>query len=338
MVFFPDGSTLVAPDLQALATRVGLRTAVVEMEVPGRQAGMSARIENYLGFPNGISGADLARRAVTQARRLGVEILVARTVVALRLEDEYKVATLDDGGELRSHAVVLATGVRVRTLDVPGVERLLGASVYHGAASAEAVNYTGKRVVAVGGANSAGQGAMFLSRCAAEVLVLVRGDLLTRTMSRYLIDQIEATDRITVRTRVEVAAMTGTDHLETLTVRDPDTGEEESIETDAVFVFIGAVPCSTVLQGAWRPYRDPFVQETSVPGIFAAGDVRHGVIRRVASAVVQGWVAVSLVRQYSRRSEHPPGRGRHYGSATGCGSPVAGARHSSSSRISVAAS
>jgi thioredoxin reductase (NADPH) len=354
VVFFPDGTTLVAPDLHTLATRVGLgsppsqpfydlivigagpagltaavygaseglRTAVVEMEVPGGQAGTSARIENYLGFPNGISGADLARRAVTQARRLGAEILVARTVVALRVEDEYKVLTLDDGSELRSHAVVLATGVRVRTLDVPGVEPLLGASVYYGAASSEAVNYTGKRVVVVGGANSAGQGALFLSRYAAEVLVLVRGDSLTRTMSRYLIDQIEATDRITVRTLTEVVAMTGTDHLETITLRHADTGEDETIEADAVFVFIGAVPCSTLLHGlveldehgfvltgqdlvrdgrrpsGWRPDRDPFIQETSVPGIFAAGDVRHDVIRRVASAVGQGSVAVSLVHKY----------------------------------------
>ena len=354
VVFLPDGSTLVAPDVPTLADRLGLRaapkepfydlvvvgagpaglaaavygaseglrTAVVEMEVPGGQAGTSARIENYLGFPNGISGADLARRAVAQARRLGAEILVARTVLGLRVEDDYKVLTLEDGSELRSHAVVLATGVRVRTLDVPGVEPLLGASVYYGAASAEAVNYAGGRVVVVGGANSAGQGAMFLSRYAREVVVLVRGDSLDRTMSRYLIDQIEATEHITVRTRSEIVEVTGTDHLETLTVRHRDTGEEEVMDADAVFVFIGAAPCSNLLQGlvalddagfvltgqdllrdgkrpaGWRLDRDPFIQETSVPGIFAAGDVRHDVIRRVASAVGQGAVAVSLVHKY----------------------------------------
>jgi thioredoxin reductase (NADPH) len=354
VVFFPDGSTLLAPDLHTLAEKVGLRaaprqpfydlivvgagpaglaaavygaseglrTAVVEMEVPGGQAGTSARIENYLGFPSGISGADLARRAVTQARRLGAEILVARSVVALRVEDQYKILTLDDGSELRSHAVVLATGVRVRTLDVPGVEPLLGASIYYGAASAEAVNYTGKRVVVVGGANSAGQGALFLSRYAAEVVVLVRGESLQRTMSRYLIDQIEATESITVRTRALLVEATGTGHLETITVRDADSGEDEVLAADAVFVFIGALPCSAILQGivevdeagfvltgqdlvrdgrrprGWTLDRDPFVQETSVPGIFAAGDVRHDVIRRVASAVGQGAVAVSLVHKY----------------------------------------
>jgi thioredoxin reductase (NADPH) len=354
VVFLPDGTTLVAPDVPTLADRLGLRaapkepfydlvvvgagpaglaaavygaseglrTAVVEMEVPGGQAGTSARIENYLGFPNGISGADLARRAVTQARRLGAEILVARTVLGLRVEDAYKVLTLDDGSELRSHAVILATGVRVRTLDVPGVEKLLGASVYYGAASAEAANYAGKRVVVVGGANSAGQGAMFLSRYAREVLVLVRGESLVRTMSRYLIDQIEATEHIIVRPRTEIVEVAGTDHLETVTVRHRDTDEEEVLEADAVFVFIGAAPYSNVLQGlvelddagfvltgqdlvregrrprGWRLDRDPFPQETSVPGIFAAGDVRHDVIRRVASAVGQGSVAVSLVHKY----------------------------------------
>ncbi|MEZ5115426.1 MAG: FAD-dependent oxidoreductase [Candidatus Nanopelagicales bacterium] len=354
VLFFPDGTTLVDPDLHELAAKVGLsaapqhpfydlvvvgagpaglaaavygaseglRTAVVEREVPGGQAGTSARIENYLGFPNGIGGADLARRAVAQARRLGAEILVAQQVSRLRVEGPYKVVTLDDGSELRSRAVILATGVKVRTLDVPGVEPLLGASVYYGAASSEAVNYTDKTVVVVGGANSAGQGAMFLSRFAREVVVLVRGDLLTRTMSRYLIDQIEATPSISVRTHSEVTAVSGTNHLESVTVRDARTGEEEIVPADAVFVFIGAQPCSQLVHGVvetdesgfvltgqdlvhdgrrpkgWRPARDPFLLETSVPGIFAAGDVRHDVIRRVASAVGQGSVAVSLVHKY----------------------------------------
>ena len=355
VLFFPDGSTLVAPDLHDLAAKIGirapaqqpfydliivgagpaglaaavygasegLRTAVVEMDVPGGQAGTSSRIENYLGFPIGISGADLARRATTQARRLGAEILSAQKVMRLRIEDPYKIVTLDDGSELRCRALVLATGVKVRTLDVPGVEPLLGGSVYYGAAASEAVNYTGGRVIVVGGANSAGQGAMFLSRYAGHVTILVRGDSLDRSMSRYLIDQIEATGNITVRPQTEVSAVSGDGHLETVRLRNRVSGEEEEeIPADAMFVFIGAAPCTElvydivelneqgfVLTGqdlirdgrrprGWHLTRDPFVLETSVPGVFAAGDVRHDVIRRVASAVGQGAVAVSLVHKY----------------------------------------
>ncbi|MCV2395474.1 FAD-dependent oxidoreductase [Actinotalea sp. M2MS4P-6] len=354
VLYFPDGSTLVDPDVPQLAAKVGLRapaqqpfydliivgagpaglaaavygaseglrTAVVERDVPGGQAGTSSRIENYLGFPGGISGADLARRAATQARRLGAELLVAQEVTSLRVEDSYKVVTLDDGSELRCHALVLATGVTVRTLDVPGVEPLLGASVYYGAAASEAVSYRDKRVVVVGGANSAGQGAMFLSRFAAEVVMLIRGESLDRSMSRYLIDQIEATENITVRPHAVVAGLTGSTHLEQLTIRYPREDREETLPADALFVFIGAVPGSglvkdvveldragfvltgqDLLVGGRRPRgwtldRDPFLLETSVPGIFAAGDVRHDVIRRVASAVGQGAVAVSLVHKY----------------------------------------
>ncbi|GAA1061003.1 FAD-dependent oxidoreductase [Agromyces bracchium] len=354
VVFLPDGTTLFCPDLHELAERIGLRapaqqpfydlvvvgagpaglaaavygaseglrTVVVEREVPGGQAGTSSRIENYLGFPNGISGADLARRAVTQAKRLGAEIMSPQAVTGIRLEDSYKILTLDDGSELRCRALVLATGVSARTLGVPGEERLLGASVYYGAAASEAVAYSGCRVAVVGGANSAGQGAMFLSRYAAEVTILVRGDGLESSMSRYLIDQIEAAPNITVRPRSRVVALTGEDHLESVTVSDMATGGEEELPADAMFVFIGAVPGTDlvrdlvelddhgfVLTGQdlvhdgrrpreWAPKRDPFPQEASVPGIFAAGDVRHDVMRRVASAVGQGSVAVSLVHKY----------------------------------------
>lgn len=354
VVFLPDGTVLSCPDLHELADRIGLRTppqapfydlivigagpaglaaavygaseglrtAVIEREVPGGQAGTSSRIENYLGFPHGISGADLARRAVTQAKRLGAEILSPQTVTGLRVEDSYKIVTLDDGSELRSRAVVLATGVEARTLGIPGEDRLNGASVYYGAAASEAMSYSGCHVVVVGGANSAGQGAMFLSRYAAHVTILVRGDSLAKSMSRYLIDQIEATPNITVRPHAQVTECEGESRLTALTVRDTVTGAEERMPADAMFVFIGAVPGSElvrdlvelddggfvvtgqdlVLNGrrprGWTLKRDPFILETSVPGIFAAGDVRHDVMRRVASAVGQGAVVLSVVHKY----------------------------------------
>lgn len=354
VVFLPDGTVLACPDLHELAERIGLRappqapfydlivigagpaglaaavygaseglrTAVIEREVPGGQAGTSSRIENYLGFPHGISGADLARRAVTQAKRLGAEILYPQAVTAIRVEDSYKIVTLDDGSELRSRAIVLATGVEARTLGIPGEERLNGASVYYGAAASEAVSYSGCRVVVVGGANSAGQGAMFLSRYAAEVTMLVRGESLARSMSRYLIDQIEATRNITVRSHSEVIGLKGETRLMSMTVRDTVTGAEETLPADAMFVFIGAVPGTDLVRDlvqlddhgfvvtgqdlihdgrrprGWKLKRDPFILETSVPGIFAAGDVRADVMRRVASAVGQGSVALSVVHKY----------------------------------------
>jgi thioredoxin reductase (NADPH) len=354
LVFLPDGTVLTCPDLHELAAHIGLRapalapfydlivigagpaglaaavsgaseglrTAVVERDVPGGQAGTSSRIENYLGFPHGISGADLARRAVTQAKRLGAEILGPQAVTGIRVQDSYKIVALDDGSELRARALVLATGVEARTLGIPGEERLLGASVYYGAAASEAVSYSGCRVIIVGGANSAGQGAMLLSRHAAEVVILVRGDSLASSMSRYLIDQIEQTPNITVRPHAQVTSLTGEERLTSVTVRDTVSGREGQLPADAVFVFIGAVPGTDlvrdlvelddhgfVLTGqdlirdgrrprGWTPRRDPFIHETSVPGIFAAGDVRHDVTRRVASAVGQGAVSVSIVHQY----------------------------------------
>ena len=353
-VFFPDGSTLVAPDLSTLADKVGmttqaqqpfydliivgagpaglggavygasegLRTVVIDKDAAGGQAGTSARIENYLGFPQGISGADLTRRATTQAQRLGAEILTAREVTGLRVEDPYRYVTLNDGSELSCHALLISTGVKIRELDVPGIEPFIGGSVYYGAATSEAVHYKGKKVFVIGGANSAGQGAMFLSRFASEVSVLIRGDSLKKSMSQYLIDQIEGTKNISLMVNTEVTAVDGTDRLETITTKNNKSGEIETVPADAMFIFIGAVPSTDILEDIvelseagfiytgqdlirdgrrpknWKPRRDPFLLETSVPGIFAAGDVRHDVIRRVASAVGQGAVAVSFVHKY----------------------------------------
>jgi thioredoxin reductase (NADPH) len=353
-LFFPDGSTLVDPDLRLLAEKVGLRasaqqpfydliiigagpaglgaavygaseglrTVVIEKEAAGGQAGTSARIENYLGFPKGISGADLTRRATTQATRLGAEILTAQEVTGVRVEDPYRIVTLDDGSELSCHALLIATGVKVRELDVPGIEPLVGASVYYGAATSEAVHYQDKKVFVIGGANSAGQGAMFLSRFASEVTILIRGDSLKTSMSRYLIDQIEATSNISLEVNAEVAAVAGSDRLETITMKNNKTDETATVPADAIFIFIGAEPHTDIVAGIversaagfictgpdlirdgrrpknWKLKRDPFLMETSVPGIFAAGDVRHDVVRRVASAVGQGAIAVSLIHKY----------------------------------------
>jgi thioredoxin reductase (NADPH) len=354
VLFFPDGSTIVCPDIRSLADKVGLatraqqpfydliiigagpaglagavygasegmRTVVVEKDAVGGQAGTSARIENYLGFPQGVSGADLTRRAKTQAQRLGAEILTAQEVVAVRAEDPYRVVTLKDESELRCHALLVATGVQIRELEVPGVERMIGRSVYYGAATSEAVHYKDKKVLVVGGANSAGQGAMFLSRFAERVTMLVRGDSLRKSMSHYLIDQIGQTKNIDVLASTRITAVTGNERLQAVTIENVATGATETMPADAAFVFIGAVPHTEIVadlvkrdeQGfiltgqdlvrgerrprGWKLHRDPFLLETSVPGIFAAGDVRHGTIRRVASAVGQGAVAVSLVHEY----------------------------------------
>jgi thioredoxin reductase (NADPH) len=353
-VFFPDGTKLVDPDLKTLAEKVGLRapaaqpfydliiigagpaglgaavygaseglrTVVIEREAAGGQAGTSARIENYLGFPKGISGADLTRRATTQAKRLGAEIVTAQEVTGIRVEDPYRIVTLDDGSELSCQALIIATGVKVRELDVPGIEPFIGGSVYYGAATSEAVHYKDKKVFVVGGANSAGQGAMFLSRFASEVTVLIRGESLQASMSQYLIDQIDSTDNISLMTSTEITAVEGSDRLEAITLTNTTSGESETVTADAIFIFIGAVPHTDIIKNVvevdeagfiytgqdlirdgrrprnWKLRRDPFLLETSVPGIFAAGDVRHGVIRRVASAVGQGAVAVSLVHKY----------------------------------------
>ena len=269
-----------------------------------------------------MSGADLAQRATAQAKRLGAEILTAREVMGVRLDDPYRYVTLSDGTELGCRALVIATGVTVRQLDVPGVEALTGAGVYYGAALTEAAHYRGQHMFVVGGANSAGQGAMFFSRYASKVTILVRSSTLEKGMSQYLVDQIAGTDNIEVLTHTEVVEAIGKDRLEAIMVLNKETGETQTLPAGAMFLFIGAVPHSEVVAGVvarnkagfiitgpdlirggrrpkdWKLKRDPYLLETSVPGIFAAGDIRQGAVRRVASAVGQGAIAISLVHQY----------------------------------------
>ncbi len=354
VVFFPDGSTLIDPDITTLAQKAGLqtqatqpfydliivgagpaglagavygaseglRTLLIDKETTGGQAGTSSLIENYLGFPNGLSGTDLARRATAQATRLGAEILTAQEVTQIRVNDPYRIVTLADGTELSCKALMIATGASLRPFDVPGIKALTGAGVYYGAALTEAAHYKGKPMFVVGGANSAGQGAMFFSRYASRVTMLVRGPSLQKDMSQYLIDQINDTENIEVRVQTSVIEVIGTDRLEALVIKNNDTGETETIPAAALFIFIGARPHSEfvadivernqagfILTGPdlihdgrrpknWRLNRDPFLLETSVPGIFAVGDIRQGAIRRVASAVGQGSTAISFVHQY----------------------------------------
>jgi len=354
VVFFPDGEVLIDPDLRVLAEKAGMHTtakgsfydvviigagpaglgagvyaaaegysaALLENEATGGQAGTSSRIENYLGFPNGISGGDLATRAAAQAQRLGTEILSATEAVAVRVEAPYKIVTLKDGSELSCRALIIATGMSLRELDAPGVKELTGAGVYYGAALSEAAHYRGERVFIVGGANSAGQGAMFFARFAAQVTVLVRAKDLAAGMSQYLINQIAATDNIEVITDAAVVSVGGSDRLECVTYKDVATGTETTLRGSAMFVFIGAIPHSGIVKGlvamnehgfivtgrdlivdgkrsaGWTEPRDPLPLETSVPGIFAIGDIRNGVVRRVASAVGEGSVAISQVHQY----------------------------------------
>jgi thioredoxin reductase (NADPH) len=303
------------------AASEGLRTALVEVEAPGGQAGTSSRIENYLGFPAGLSGSDLARRAVAQARRFGAELLTSQEVQGLRDRDGYRVLTLADGSELSAHALVVATGVSYRTLDVPGSDRLNGAGIYYGSAMTEAFSCQDQDVYIVGGANSAGQAAVYLAGFARRVTMLVRGAGLSATMSSYLIDQLAARPNVVVRPRTQVVEAHGGMHLEGITVRDEAQGTTERVPAAALFVFIGASPRTEWLAGVvardaggyiltgadvlrnagpagWTEQRDPFLLETSVAGIFAAGDVRHGSIKRVASAVGEGAMAVSFVHQY----------------------------------------
>ena len=353
VVLFPDGSFLAAPSNRELAEKIGmqtkarlpfydllivgggpaglaaavygasegLRTALVEQGAPGGQAGTSSRIENYLGFPSGVSGADLARRATTQARRFGAEV-IAQEVVSLRRGDPYRVARLADGTDVSCYALVLATGVSVRRMEVPGVEALLGIGVYYGAAMTEAATYRGQDVCVVGAGNSAGQGALFFSRYARRVTMLVRADSLARSMSRYLVDRIEAASNVDVVTGVEVTAVRGTGRLEKVVLRGLPGGEERELDAAAMFIFIGARPETGLVAGfveldptgfvltgpdltpegrrprGWTLDRDPFFFETSVPGVFAAGDVRAGSSKRVAAAVGEGSGTVGVVHRY----------------------------------------
>ncbi len=302
----------------------GLKTVIIEREAPGGQAGTSSRIENYLGFPAGLSGGDLARRAVDQARRFEVEILTPQEVSAVRAEDPYRIVTLADGTEISCYALIITTGVSYRKLDAPGVERLTGRGIYYGASQTEALSCKGEDVYIVGGANSAGQAAMFFSGHARKVYILCRGDDLRKSMSNYLVRQIEARDDIEVLLDTNVVAVEGEDHLERVTTKNTRTGETETAPAHSLFIFIGAVPTTDWLDGVverdergfllsgpdlmqegkrpdgWRPDRDPFLLETSVPGIFVAGDVRHGSVKRCASAVGEGSIAVQFVHQYMR--------------------------------------
>jgi thioredoxin reductase (NADPH) len=300
----------------------GLHTVMVEREAPGGQAGMSSRIENYLGFPVGLSGGDLARRAVAQARRFGVEILAPQEAVGIRVEGPYRIIKLVDGTEISCHALMIASGVQWKRLEAPGVDRLQGAGVYYGGGSTEALSCKGEIVYVVGGANSAGQAAMNFAKYAERVVILVRGDSLSSTMSQYLIDQIKETPNIQLWTHASVAEVHGDTHLEEVSVLCTDTSKTERVPASAMFIFIGALPRTDWLAGVverddrgfiltgpdvmhggehpkgWGLDRDPFLLETNVPGIFAVGDVRHGSVKRVASGVGEGSVAVQFIHQY----------------------------------------
>ncbi len=300
----------------------GLHTVIIEREAPGGQAGMSSRIENYLGFPTGLSGGDLARRAVVQATRFGVEILAPQEAVSVRTEASYRIMKLADDSEISCHALMIATGVQWRRLEAPGIDRLQGAGVYYGGGATEALSCKDEIVYVVGGANSAGQAAMNFAKYAERVIILVRGDSLSSTMSQYLIDQIQHTSNIQLWTHASVAEAHGQTHLEEISVLCSDTGKIERVPASAMFIFIGALPRTDWLGNVvqrdergflltgpdllhdgqrpkgWQLDRDPFLLETNVPGIFAVGDVRHGSIKRVASGVGEGSVAVQFIHQY----------------------------------------
>ncbi len=359
LVLFSNGDSLVQPSIAQVAEKIGLRTqadkpfydliivgggpaglaaavygaseglhtVMIEREAPGGQAGTSSRIENYLGFPSGLSGGDLARRAVAQARRFGVEILSPQEVTGMRVEDPYRFITLSDGSEISCHALILALGVSWRRLDVPGLDRLTGAGVYYGAAQTEALTCQGEDVFIVGGANSAGQAAMYFSKYARQVTMLVRGESLTKSMSQYLIEQIAETPNIAVQPHSSVVEAKGETSLEAIVIENAITGEIETVAATSLFIFIGAVPRTEWLDGAverdergfvitgpdlksgarrteahrpkgWRLDRDPYLLETNIPGVFAVGDVRHGSVKRVASGVGEGSICVQFVHQY----------------------------------------
>ena len=358
LVLFPDGGSLHGPTITELAERTGvlrraerpfydlvivgggpaglaaavygasegLQTALVERDAPGGQAGQSSRIENYLGFPVGLSGGDLARRATTQAQRFGAELLTVQQVTRIEQRGPSKVVHLAGGEALGAAAVIVATGVDYRLLNAPGVEQLTGRGVYYGGSRTEGVSCRDEHVVVVGGANSAGQAAIYFANYAQHVTILYRGDSLAKSMSRYLIDTIEDTPNITVRTNAEVAAAHGDEQLERITVRDTAGGAEQEMELAAMFVFIGARPQTEwlpddvardkrgfVLAGSellledvrprWRLERNPYLLETTMPGLFVAGDVRSQSMKRVASAVGEGSMAVSFVHEYLAGAE-----------------------------------
>jgi thioredoxin reductase (NADPH) len=351
VVLFADGSSLVDPKPGELAARVGLstqaaedfydmvvvgagpaglaaavygaseglRTLVIEPVAPGGQAGSTSRIENYLGFPSGITGADLGRRALVQASRFGAEFLSQRAT-GLRVDGQYRMVQMADGREVSTHVVLLAPGVQYRKLDIPGGDRLSGRGIYYGAALVEAVSCQDEEVFIVGGANSAGQAALHFAKYACKVTMLVRGEGLSATMSKYLIDEIERTSNIVLTAKTQVVAVEGEERLEALQLHGPHG--EYRVPATSMFVFIGAAPRTEWLPASilrdeqgfilagpdlrtegklptqWREAREPFLLESSIPGVFVAGDVRHGSIKRVASAVGEGSIAVQFAHQY----------------------------------------
>jgi len=352
LVVFPDGPVLESPEPAALAARLGLRsraekpfydlvvvgggpaglaaavygaseglrTLLVEREAPGGQAGTSSRIENYLGFPSGLTGADLTRRAVAQARKFGAELLTPQEACGLRIDGQYRVLTLSDGAEVSTRALLIASGVSYRTLDVPGAAALTGAGVYYGASLIEARSCSNEEVLIVGAGNSAGQAALYFAQYARHVTMLVRGASLGATMSQYLVDQVAATANVTVMTRSRVTAAHGDDRLRAVTVACDS--EERQLAATSLFAFIGAEPRTDwvagilerdehgfLLTGAdlpvengkprgWPLSRDPYLLETNVPGVFCAGDVRHQSVKRVASAVGEGSIAVQFTHRF----------------------------------------
>ncbi|HEY5731849.1 MAG TPA: FAD-dependent oxidoreductase [Anaerolineales bacterium] len=352
VVFFPDGNVLTQPDLKHLADKVGLQTKaelpfydiivvgsgpaglasavyagsegyrclVVEKSAPGGQAGSSPKIENYLGFPSGISGDDLTRRAVSQAKRFGVEILSAQEAVQITVRDAYRIVTLADGTELSCHAVLVATGASFHMLRMPGADTLTGAGIYYGAAYTEAMHYKDKDVFVVGGANSAAQGALYLTRFARKVSVLIRGA--EPTASKYLVDAMEENEKLELMLNTDLMELKGETTLEQIVVKNTLTNEMQTFDASALFVFIGVRPQSNLVANlvkrnekgyiytgtdlivdkkppqGWTLERAPFLLETSIPGIFAAGDVRYGTNHRVASAAGEGAIAFALMKEY----------------------------------------
>jgi thioredoxin reductase (NADPH) len=359
LVIFPDGSHMQEPSSSELAEKIGLKTRaqmpfydliiigggpaglaaavygaseglstlLIERQAPGGQAGMSTNIENYLGFPSGLTGSNLARRAVAQAIKFGAEILTPQEVVGIRVDGPYRIVKVKDGTEISCHALIIACGVSYRHLDgVKGIEKLTGAGVYYGASMVDALSCKDEDVFMVGGANSAGQAAIHFSKYAKTVTLLVRGDSLNKSMSQYLIHQINETPNIRVLLNSKVTEVHGENRLESITITNAQAGQVQTVPTSGLFIFIGAVPHTDGVAGlierdangfiltgpdlmqsgrerpqGWTLNRQPFLLETNVPGIFAAGDVRHGSTKRVAAGVGEGSIAVQLVHQYLTR-------------------------------------